>query len=45
MKKILILNGSTRKNGNTAKLINAFIDGVKVNGNEMKIIWKDETES
>ena len=39
MKKILILNGSPRKNGNTAKLVNEFIDGAKVNGNEIREVY------
>lgn len=29
MKNILILNGSARKNGNTAKLVKSFIEGAK----------------
>ena len=33
MKKILILNGSARKNGSTKKLIDAFISGVKESNN------------
>ncbi len=36
MKKILILNGSPRKNGATAKLKDAFIEGAKTNNNEIK---------
>jgi multimeric flavodoxin WrbA len=32
-KKILILNGSPRKNGNTTALIEAFANGAKENGN------------
>ena len=35
MKKILILNGSPHKNGNTAGLIRAFADGAKEAGNEV----------
>lgn len=34
MAKILILNGAARKNGNTAKLIEAFTDGAKRSNNE-----------
>ena len=33
MKNILILNGAARKNGNTKKLIDAFVDGAKSAGN------------
>ena len=36
MKKILILNGSPRKNANTASLINAFTDGATKTGNEVR---------
>ena len=36
MKKILILNGSPRKNGATASLIRAFSDGAKESGNEIR---------
>ena len=36
MKKILILNGSPRKNGATASLIQAFSDGAKEAGNEIR---------
>lgn len=36
MSKILILNGAARKNGNTAKLIQAFADGAKSSGNEVR---------
>ena len=36
MKKILILNGSPRKNGNTASLVNAFVEGAKSAGNEVR---------
>ena len=32
MKKILILNGSPRKNGYTAALIKAFTNGAKESG-------------
>ncbi|MEI0518198.1 flavodoxin family protein [Brachyspira murdochii] len=35
MKKILILNGSPRINGNTAALIEEFIKGAKLNGNDI----------
>ena len=36
MKKILILNGSPRKNGKTASLVNAFVEGAKSAGNEVR---------
>ena len=36
MAKILILNGAARKNGNTAKLIQAFTDGAKSSDNEVR---------
>ncbi len=36
MAKILILNGAARKNGNTAKLIEAFTDGAKHSNNEVQ---------
>ena len=39
MKKILILNGSPRKNGKTASLVNAFKAGVESSGNEVKKLY------
>lgn len=39
MKKILILNGSPRKNGRTASLIKAFIEGAESAGNEVKELY------
>ena len=39
MKKILILNGSPRKNGSTASLVKAFIDGAETAGNEVKELY------
>ena len=36
MKKIIILNGSSRKNGYTSSLVNSFIEGAKISGNEIK---------
>lgn len=36
MKKILILNGSPRKNGATASLTNAFREGAEKSGNEVR---------
>lgn len=35
MKNILILNGASRKNGNTAELIKSFINGAESAGNEV----------
>ena len=39
MSKILILNGSPRKNGNTATLIHAFTEGAESTGNEVKDLY------
>ena len=36
--KILVLNGSPRKNGNTAKLVNAFKTGAEKSGNEVVVM-------
>ena len=36
MKKIIILNGAGKKNGNTAAVIKAFADAAVSNGNEVK---------
>ena len=36
MAKIMILNGAARRNGNTAKLIQAFTDGAKSSENEVR---------
>ncbi|MBQ4506574.1 MAG: flavodoxin family protein [Firmicutes bacterium] len=36
MKKILILNGAGKKNGNTAALIKAFTEGAESSGNEVR---------
>ena len=41
MKKILILNGSPRKNGKTASLVKAFTEGAASAGNEVKEIYID----
>ena len=38
MKKVIILNGSPRKNGNTAKMCESFANGVKDTGIETEII-------
>lgn len=37
MANILILNGSPRKNGATASLINAFMEGAKDAGNDIRV--------
>ena len=36
MKKIVILNGAGKKNGNTAAMIRAFAEGAAADGNEVK---------
>ena len=36
MAKILVLNGSPRKNGKTASLVNAFVKGAKTSENEVR---------
>ena len=40
-KKIIILNGAARKNGNTAKLVDAFTDGAASVGNQVKTFYLD----
>ncbi|MDD5773099.1 MAG: NAD(P)H-dependent oxidoreductase [bacterium] len=37
-KNILILNGSPKKNGNTSKLVEWFVQGARLNGGEVEII-------
>ena len=39
MAKILILNGSPRKNGKTSSLVNAFKTGAESSGNEVKELY------
>lgn len=41
-KKILILNGAARKNGNTKKLVEAFIKGAKDSHNEVHLFNIDQ---
>ena len=41
MKKILILNGSPRRNGKTASLVKAFIAGAEEAGNEVREMYID----
>ena len=40
-KKIIVLNGAARKNGNTAKLVDAFTDGAASVGNQVKTFYLD----
>ena len=40
-KKIIVLNGAARKNGNTAKLVDAFTDGAVSAGNQVKTFYLD----
>ena len=40
-KKVIILNGAARKNGNTAKLVEAFADGARSAGNQVKTFYLD----
>ena len=39
--KIIILNGAARKNGNTAKLVDAFAAGAESAGNQVKTFYLD----
>lgn len=43
-KKIIVLNGAARKNGNTAKLVEAFANGANASGNTVNIFYLDEME-
>ena len=40
-KKIIVLNGAARRNGNTAKLVDAFSDGAMSAGNQVKTFYLD----
>ncbi len=40
-KKIVILNGSPRKNGNTAALVKAFKEGAEASGNQVALFQLD----
>ena len=40
--KIIVLNGAARKNGNTAKLVEAFVDGAESAGNQVKVFISTE---
>ena len=42
-KKIVILNGSPRKNGNTSMLVKAFNEGAESAGNTVTEFFLDET--
>jgi multimeric flavodoxin WrbA len=39
MAKVLVLNGSPRKNGKTASLIKAFMEGAESSGNEVRELY------
>ena len=39
MAKIVVLNGSPRKNGKTASLVKAFVEGAESVGNEVKELY------
>lgn len=39
MKNILVLNGAVKKNGNTAELLNAFIEGAESVGNNIESFY------
>ena len=43
-KKVIILNGAARKNGNTAKLVEAFENGTKLAGNQVRTFYLDGME-
>lgn len=38
MMKILVLNGSPRRDGNTAAMVNAFAEGAKASGHKVNVI-------
>ena len=40
-KKIIVLNGAARKNGNTVKLVEAFADGARSVGNQVTVFYLD----
>ena len=39
MSKILVLNGSPRKGGNTEMLVNAFKNGAEMKGHEVEVVY------
>ena len=43
-KKIIVLNGAARRNGNTSKLIDTFADGAKTAGNQIIEFYLDGME-
>lgn len=43
-KKVMVLNGAARKKGNTTKLVEAFADGARSAGNQVKIFYLDGME-
>ena len=43
-KNIIVLNGAARKNGNTAKLVDAFADGAKSAGHQVKVFYLDSMD-
>lgn len=42
--KVIVLNGAARKNGNAAKLVEAFADGAKSAGNQVHVFYLDGME-
>ena len=44
MKKIALLNGAARKNGNTAELVRAFTKGAESAGNEVREVYLQDLE-
>ncbi len=44
MKSILVLNGAARKNGNTAQLLDAFIDGAKSKGHQVQSFYLQDMD-
>ena len=44
MSKIVVLNGSPRKNGNTVKLVDAFVKGAESTGNQVTIFSAADTK-
>lgn len=44
MKKILIIQGGGRANGNTAQLVNSFAEGAKSAGHEVEILSLQKNE-
>ena len=40
-KRIIVLNGAARKNGNTAKLVESFVEGAKSARNQVTVFYLD----